>query len=58
MLGRGFLGGKKWSSSPLWIVTGSEASGGEGNLEVFIEATSSLAVQYLFGEALVRMSAQ
>jgi len=58
LLGRGFLGGKKWSSSALLIATGPEASGREGNLGVFLGATSCLAVQMLFGEAFARKSAQ
>jgi len=58
--GRGSLGGKKWSSSALLIVTGSEAPGRDGNLGVtlFLGATSSLAVQTLFGQVLARKSAQ
>jgi len=47
LLGRGSLGGKKWSSSALLIVTGSEAPGREGNLGVCLGATSCLAV-YMF----------
>jgi len=58
LLGRGFLGGKKWSSSAFLIATGPEPSGREGNLEVFLGATSSLADQMLFGEAFARKSAQ
>jgi len=58
LLGRGSWGGKKRSSSPLLIVTGSQAPGREGNLGVFLWATSCLAVQMLFGEVLVRKSAR
>jgi len=58
LLGRGLLGGKKWSSSALLIATGQEASGKEGNLGVFLRGTNCLAVQMLFGEAFVRKSAQ
>jgi len=57
LLGRGFLGGKKWSSSALLIATGPEASGREGNVGVFLRATNCLAVQMLFGEAFVKRSA-
>ena len=56
--GRGSLGGKKWSSSALLIMTVSEASGREGNPGVFLVATSCLAVQMLFGEVLVTKSAR
>ena len=35
LLGRGSLGGKKWSNSALFIATGPEASWREGNLVVF-----------------------
>ena len=56
--GRGSLGGKKWSSSALLIATGSEASGREGNLGVFLGVTSCLAVQMLSGEVFARKSAQ
>ena len=58
LLGRGLLGGKKWSSSALLIVTGFEASEREGNLGVFLGATSCLAVQMLLGEGFARKSAQ
>jgi len=37
---------------------GSEGLGREGNLGVFLGATSCLAVQMLFGEVLARKSAQ
>jgi len=40
LLGRGSLGGRKWSSSALLIATGSETLGREGNLGVFLGATS------------------
>ena len=52
------LEGKKWSICTLLRVTGSEASGREGNLGVFLGVTSCLAVEMLFGEALARKSAQ
>jgi len=58
LLGRGSLGGKKWSRSALLIATESEASGREGNLGVFLGATSCLAVYLLFGEVFARKSAQ
>jgi len=58
LLGRGSLGGKKWSRSALLIATGFEASGREGNLGVFFRATSCLAVQMLFREVLPRKLAQ
>ena len=58
LLGRGSLGGKKWSSSALLIATGPEALGREGNLGVFLGATRCFAVQMLFGEAFARKSAQ
>jgi len=58
LLGRGSLGWKKWFRSALLIVTGFEASGREGNLEVFLGATSCLAVQMLFGQVFARKSAQ
>jgi len=58
LLGRGSLGGKKWSRSALLIATGSESSGKDGNLGVFLGATSCLAVQMLFGEIFARKSAQ
>jgi len=58
LLGRGSLGGKKWSGGALLIATGPEALGREGNLGVFLRATSCLAVQMLFGDALARRSAQ
>jgi len=56
--GRGSSGGKKWSRSALLIATGFEASGREGNLGVFLGATSCLAVQMWFGEVFARKSAQ
>jgi len=56
--GRGSLGGKKLFRSALLIATGSEASGREGNLGVFLGATNCLAVQMLFGEVFGRKSAQ
>jgi len=56
--GRGSLGGKKWIKRALLIATGSAASGREGNMGVFLGATSCLAVQMLFGEAFARKSAQ
>jgi len=40
LLGRGSLGRKKWSRSPLLMVTGFEGSGREENLGVFLGATS------------------
>jgi len=58
LLSRVFLGGKKWSSSALLIVTVSETPEREGNLGVFLRATSSLAIQRLVDEVLVRKSAQ
>ena len=58
LLGRGYLGGKKWSSSALLIATGPEAWGREGNLGVFLRATSCLAVHMLSGEVFARKSAQ
>jgi len=58
LLGRGFLGGKKWSRSALLIATGLEASGKEGNLGVLLGATSCLAVHMLSGEVFARKSAQ
>ena len=58
LLGRLTSGGKKWSSSAWLILTGSEAPGREGNLGVFLGATSCLALQMLFGQILERMSAQ
>jgi len=57
LLGRGSLGGKKWSRSALLIATGSEASGREGNLGVFLGATSCFAVHMLSGEVLAMKSA-
>jgi len=42
----------------LFIETGSEAPGREGNLGVFLGATNCLAVLMLFGEILARKSAQ
>ena len=57
LVGRGYLGGKKWSSNALLIATGPEASGREGNLVVFLGGTSCLAVQMLFGEVFARKSA-
>jgi len=42
----------------LLIATGSEASGREGNLGVFLGATSCLAVQMLLGEVFARKLAQ
>jgi len=56
--GMGSLGGKNWSSNYSLIATGFEASGREGNLWVFLGATSCLAVQMLFGEVFARNSAQ
>ena len=56
--GRGSLGGKKCFRSALLIATGFEASGREGNLGVFLGATSCLAVQMLFGEVFAKKSAQ
>jgi len=58
LLGRGSLGGKRWSRRALLIATGPEASGSEGNLGVFLRATSCLAVQMLSGEVFARKSAQ
>jgi len=58
LLGRGLLGGKKWSSRALLIATGPEASGREGNLGVFLWATSCLAIQMLFGEDFARNTAK
>jgi len=58
LLRRGFLGGKKWFRSALLIATGSEASGREGNLGVFLGATNCLAVQILSREVFARKSAQ
>ena len=58
LLGRGSLEEKKWSSTALLIATCPEASGREGNLGVYHGATSCLAVQMLFGEALARKSAR
>jgi len=55
---RGSLGGKKRSNNALLIVTGLEAPGREGNLELFLGAKNCLAVQMLFGEVLERKSAQ
>jgi len=58
LLGRGSLGGKKWSRSALLIATGPEASGREGNLGVLLGMRSCLAVQMLSGEVFARKSAQ
>ena len=58
LLGRGSLGGKKWSSSALLIATGSEVLGREGNLGVFLGATNCLAVEMFSGELFARKSAQ
>jgi len=58
LLGKGSLEGKKWSRSALLTATGFEASGMEGNLGVFLGATSCLAGQMLFGEVFARKSAQ
>jgi len=58
LLGRGSLGGKKWSRSVLLIATGLEVLGREGNLGVFLGATSCLAVHMLSGEVIARKSAQ
>jgi len=58
LLGRGSLGGKKWSRNALLIATRLEASGSEGNLGVFVQTTSCLAVHMLFGEVLGRKSAE
>jgi len=57
LLGRGSLGGKKWPRSALLIATGLETSRREGNLGVFLGATSCLAVHMLFGEVFARKSA-
>jgi len=57
LLGRGSLGGKKWPRTASLMATGSEASGMEGNLGVFLGATSCLAVHMLFGEVFARKSA-
>jgi len=57
LLGRGSLGGRKWSRSALLIAIGLEASGREGNLVVFLAANSSLAVHMLSGEVFARKSA-
>jgi len=40
------------------MATGSEASGREGNLGVFLGATSCLVVRMLFGVVFARKSAQ
>ena len=56
--GKGSLGGKKWSTSALLIATGPEASRREGNLGVFLGATSCLAVQMLFGDVFATKSVQ
>jgi len=58
LLGSGSLGGKKSSKSALLTATGFEASGREGNLGVFLGASSCLAVQMLFGEVFARKLAQ
>jgi len=58
LLGRGSLWGKKWSRSALLIATGSEASVKEGNLGVFLGATSCLAVHMFSGELFARKSVQ
>jgi len=50
LLGRGSLGGKKWSRSPLLIATRPEAWGMEGNLGVGLMASCCSAVQMLSGE--------
>jgi len=57
LLGKGSLGGKKWSRSVLLIATGREASGRDGSLGVFLVATSCLAVHMLSGEVFARKSA-
>jgi len=54
LLGRGSLGGKKWFKSGLFTTTGSEASGRQGNLGVFLGVTSCLAFEMLFGEVFAR----
>ena len=56
--GRGSLGGKKWSRSALLIASEFEALGSEGNLGVFLRATSCLAIQMLSGEVFAKKSAQ
>ena len=58
LLGRGSFGGKKCIKSAFWIANVAEASWREGNLGVFLGATSCLAVQMMFAEVLVRKSAQ
>ena len=56
--GRLSLGVKKWSRNTLLISTGSEALAREWNLELSLAATSCFAIQMLFGEVLLRKSAQ
>jgi len=58
LLGRGSLGGKKWSRSALLIATGPKALAREGNLGVSLGVTSCLAVHMLFREVFARKSAQ
>jgi len=58
LLGRGSLGGKKWSRSAFLIATGPKGLGREGNLGLFLGATSCLAVHMLSGEVFARKSAQ
>jgi len=58
LLDMGSLGGKKWSRRALLIATRPEASGREGDVGVFLGATSCFAVQMLFGEVFARKAAQ
>jgi len=56
LMGMGSFAGKRWSRRALLMETGSEASGGEGNLPVFGGATNGLALQIFWGEVLPRKS--
>jgi len=58
LLGKVPLWGKKCSSCAWFMATGSEVSGSEGHLGVFLGATSCLSIQMLFGQVLARKSAQ
>jgi len=56
--GQGAFGGEKMIQECVVYRDGSEASGREGNLVVFLGAISCLAIQMLFGEVFARNSAQ
>jgi len=58
LLGKGSLEGEEIIQKCVVDRDGFEASGWEGNLGVFLGATSLLAVQMLFGEVFARKSPQ